>query len=183
MAKWLETYARGSKRLDYAFGTQEIAESIVHIGITPYNFIVASDHRGLFIDFDVDAFLGGDPSHLMSPALRGIKSTSPKQCRKYVEAVTKYLTEHKVFEGAQTTQKMTDEHGLTPPLAQAWERIDRDLLRACLHAERLTKSRDRPAWSPKLHHALLIVAYWKIKLSSIEPTATLRNNWKEFSFK
>ena len=83
----IETYSRGTKRLDCAFGTQELAESIVRIGLTPYNFVVSSDHRGLFIDFDVDAFLGGDPSHLMSPAIRGIKSNSPKQCRKYVEAL------------------------------------------------------------------------------------------------
>ena len=66
--------------------------------LTPYNFVVSSDHQGLFIDFDVDAFLGGDPSHLMLPAIQGIKSNSPKQCRKYVEAMTKYLTEHKVFD-------------------------------------------------------------------------------------
>jgi hypothetical protein len=163
----VETYSRGTKRLDYAFGTQELAESIVRIGITPYNFVVASDHRGLFIDFDVDAFLGGDPSHLMSPALRGIKSNSPKQCRKYVEALTKYLTDHKVFERATRIQTQTDEKGLTPRLARKWERIDRDLLRACLHAERLTRCRDRPAWSPKLHHASMIVAYWKITLSSL----------------
>ena len=65
----LETFARGSKRLDYVFGTQKLAESIVRIGLTPYNFVASSDHRGLFIDFDVDAFLGGDPSHLMSPAI------------------------------------------------------------------------------------------------------------------
>jgi hypothetical protein len=78
----IETYPRGSKRLDYAFGTQQLAESIVRIGITPYNFVIASNHRGLFIDFDVDAFLDGDPSQLMSPALRGITSNSPKQCRK-----------------------------------------------------------------------------------------------------
>jgi hypothetical protein len=166
----LETYARGTKRLDYALGTQELAESIVRIGITPYNFVITSDHRGLFIDFDVDAFLGGDPSHLMSPALRGIKSNSPKQCRKYVTAVDKYLKEHKVFERAARLQALTDAHGLTQPLARKWERIDRDLLRACLHAERLTRCRDRPAWSPKLHQASMAVAYWKITLSG------MRNN-------
>ena len=163
----VETYARGKKRLDYALGTQELAESIIRIGITPYNFVITSDHRGIFIDFDVDTFLGGNPSHLMSPALRGIKSNSPKQCRKYVEAVTEYLTKHKVFERATRVQALTDDHGLTIQLSRRWKRIDRDLLRACLHAERLTKSRDRPFWSPKLHHASMIVAYWKITLSGI----------------
>ena len=46
----IESYSRGSKRLDYAFGTQELAESIVRIGLTPYNFVDSSDHQGLFID-------------------------------------------------------------------------------------------------------------------------------------
>ena len=85
----------------------------MRIGLTPYNFLVSSDHRGLFIDFDVIAFLGGDPSHLMLPAIRGIKSNSPKQCRKYVEAITKFLTDHQVFARAAQAQTQTDTHGLT----------------------------------------------------------------------
>jgi endonuclease/exonuclease/phosphatase family metal-dependent hydrolase len=75
----VETYARGSKRLDYAFGTQILAESIVRIGYTPYNFVITSDHHGLFIDFNAESFMGGDPSQLMSHALRGIKSSDPKK--------------------------------------------------------------------------------------------------------
>ena len=104
----IETFLRGSKRLDYAFGTQELAESIVRISLTPYNFVVSSDHRGLFIDFDVDAFLGGDPCHLMSPAICGIKRNLPKQCRKYIEALTKSLTDHQVFDRAAQAQQQTE---------------------------------------------------------------------------
>ena len=81
--------------------------------------------------------------------------------------MTKYLTEHKVFARAAQAQLQTDTYGFTTALSQTWERIDRDLLRACLHAERIAKSRDRPAWSPKLPHASMIAAYWKITLSSI----------------
>jgi hypothetical protein len=163
----VETHSQGSERLDYAFGTQELAESIARVGVTPCDFVVASDDRGLHIDFNVDALLGGDPSHLMSPALRGTKSNSPKQCRKYVETLTMHLTKHSVFERAHRLQAITDLHGLTPALAVRWERIDRDLLQAYLHAERLTNPRDRPAWSPKLHLASMIVACWKITLSGI----------------
>jgi hypothetical protein len=124
MDREIETYARGSKRLDYAFGSQQLAESIIRIGITPNNFVTASDHRGHFIDLDVDVFLGGDAKHLMSPALRGIKSNSPKQCRKYVEAANKYLTEHKVFERATKIQTKTDDQGLTTMMQHKWECID-----------------------------------------------------------
>jgi hypothetical protein len=102
----VETFSRSSKRLDHECGTQELAESIVRIGIAPCNFVIASDHHGLFIDFNSDAFLGGDPSHLMSPALRGVKRNSPKQCRKQVKApVTQHLTQPKVFEQGTRTHR------------------------------------------------------------------------------
>jgi hypothetical protein len=42
-------HARRSKRLDCAFSTQELTETIVSIDITPCHFIVAFDHRGLFL--------------------------------------------------------------------------------------------------------------------------------------
>ena len=169
MDREFETFSRGSKRLDYVFGTQELAKSIVRIGLTPYSFVVSSDHRGLFIDFNVDPFLGGYPSHLMSPAIRGIKSNSPKQCRIYVESDDEVFDrpQRQVFDRAIQAQTQTDTHGLTTQLARIWESIDRDFLRACLHAERIAKSRERPAWSPKLHHASMIVACWKTTLSSI----------------
>lgn len=48
--------------------------------------------------------------------------------------------------------------------------IDRDILRACLHAESITKCHERPAWSPKLHQASMMVAFWKIKIAEIKNT-------------
>jgi hypothetical protein len=53
----LETYSRGNKRLDYAFGSQLLNDSIIRIGYTPYNFVITSDHRGLFIDLNADSSL------------------------------------------------------------------------------------------------------------------------------
>ena len=123
----IETFSRGSKRMEYAFGTQELAESIVQIRLTPYNFAV-SGHRGLFIDlFYIDAFLVDDTSHLLSPMVRGIKSNSLERCRKCVEALTKYLTGHQVFARATQAQNQMEMYGLTTQLARTWERINRDL--------------------------------------------------------
>jgi hypothetical protein len=159
----VETYSRGTKIIDYAFGSQTINESVVQIGYTPCNFVVTSDHRGLFLDLNADVFLGGDPSQLMSPALRGIKSTDPKKCRKYVQEVNKYLNSHHVFARVIRLEIQTEIRGFTIEIKNGWEKIDRDILRACLHAERLTTGRERPPWSPKLHQASMIVAFWKIK--------------------
>jgi hypothetical protein len=164
----IETYSRGCKRLDYLFGTQILAESIICIGNTLYNFVITSDHRGLFMDFNADSFLGGDPSQLMSHALRGIKSSDPKKCRQYVTAVNK----HKVYDRVIRLEKQTEERGFTITVQNGWEKINRGLLRTYLYAESITRCRDRPAWLPKLHQASLMVAYWKIKLS-------WRDNWFE----
>jgi hypothetical protein len=160
----VETYSRGTKRIDYALGTQTINNSIVpSIGYTPYNFVITSDHRGLFIDLNADSFLGGDPSQLMSPALRGLKSTNPKKCRKYVSEVNKYLKSHDIFARVIRLEIQTETQGFTIEIKNGWEKIDRDLLRACIHAERITKCRDRPAWSPKLHQASMMVVSGKSK--------------------
>jgi hypothetical protein len=170
----IEMYSRGSKRLDYAFGTQTLAESTVRTGYTPYNFVITSDHRGLFMD-NADSFLGGDPSQLMSHALRGIKSSDPQKCRKYVSAVNKYLTVHHVYARVLRLEKQTDERGFTLEIQKRWEKIDRDLLRACLYAESLTSCRDRPPWSPRLHQASMMVAFWKIKLSDLQTARECTN--------
>jgi hypothetical protein len=89
--------------------------------------------------------------------------------------VTQHLTEHKLFEQATKTQALVDAHGLQPALARRWERIDQDLFRACLHAERLTRSQDRPAWSPKPHQASMTVAQWKIALKHKDKSGLCRS--------
>ena len=43
----LERYQRGSARIDFILYTLNISEFV------PYNMIVSSDHRGLFIDINI----------------------------------------------------------------------------------------------------------------------------------
>jgi hypothetical protein len=71
----IPTYSRSNSRLDYILCSHGLAPSIWRCGILPFNFVISSDHRGVFIDVNIDNFLGGDPSPLMSAALRGISST------------------------------------------------------------------------------------------------------------
>jgi hypothetical protein len=136
---------------------------------------MTSDHRGLFIDFNADSFMGGDPSQLMSHALCGIKSSDPKKCRQYVTAVNKYLIEHKVYARVIGLEKQAEKRGFTVTVQKGYQKVDQDLLRACLYTESTTNYRDRPAWSPKLHQSSMMVAYWKIKLTAPQTTQTCSN--------
>jgi hypothetical protein len=161
----LATYSRSNNRLDYILCTHGIATSIWRCGVLPFNFVISSDHRAVFIDVDIDEFLGGDPSPLMSLALRGIRSQNPKACVKYVTEMEKYMAEHHVYARVATLSELTDTHGLTALLKKRWDGVDQDILRASLHAEKSVAKRHKPPWSQALHQAALRATYWRIALS------------------
>lgn len=161
------TYKRGSKRIDYFLATGPLTEAVIRSGMLPFDELYSSDHRGMFLDIDVDAFLGGDPPSLMSRALRGVNSQSPKQSRTYVATLHEQLSQHNLFDRVKKLSTATNEHGLTDQLKVKWETVDRDLTDACRYAEKKSGNSDRPPWSPKLHNAHLEVLYWKTTLSGL----------------
>jgi hypothetical protein len=67
------------------------------------------------------------------------QSTDPKKCRKYVTEVTNYLWTS-VFERATQLDLQSDIRGFNLKSPMDGRKIDRDLLRANLHAERLTNA-------------------------------------------
>jgi hypothetical protein len=57
----VSTYSRSNNRLDCMLCTNALAPSIWRCGVLLFNFVILSDHRGVFIDVDVDKFLGAIP--------------------------------------------------------------------------------------------------------------------------
>jgi hypothetical protein len=159
------THSRSNNRLDYVLCTHAVAPSIWRCGVLPFNFVTCSDHRGVFIDVDIDEFLGGDPPALMSIALRGICSQSPKAFIQCVEETEQCMSEHNVCERIASLEALTILHGLTDHLQKKWEGVDQDILRACLHAEKSVTKKHRPPWSFALHQASLLATYWRTALS------------------
>jgi hypothetical protein len=88
------TYARGSKRIDYILVSDRISEYIVAGGILPLHHICFSDHRALYIDIDLQAYLRSDPPSHMSRVARGISSEDPRSVKKYQEYLSKALDDH-----------------------------------------------------------------------------------------
>jgi hypothetical protein len=159
------TRSRSNNRLDHIPCTHAIAPSIWRCGVLPFNFVTCSDHRGVFVDVDMDEFLGGDPPALMSIALQGIRSQSPKACIQCMEETEQCMSEHKVHERIASPEALTILHGLTDHLQKKWEGVDQDTLRACLHAEKSVTKKLRPPWSFALHQASLLATCWWTALS------------------
>jgi hypothetical protein len=121
-----ETLIRGTERIDYIFPTQEITEFVTATGILGYNNLIQSDHRPLYVDMDLAAFLGGNPSPLENGVSRGIMSSDPRAVRLYREQLLKCLEEEKLVEQLDKLVNDIDSNGAVPDnkLKQELDRLE-----------------------------------------------------------
>jgi hypothetical protein len=86
-AKALPTYIRGTKRLDYALITPELAPAITWCGCLPFQSHFRSDHQFLFLDFDTTALFGSPTVAMPLPSsLREFSSKDTTLVVKYMTA-------------------------------------------------------------------------------------------------
>ena len=132
------TFSGGRARIDYVLMSHNPATAVRHCGYEPPGFRFQGDHRGFFLDFDTDKLFGNTTPILAPPASRNIVSSDRQNCARYVEAKYKYLKDHRWF------QRLSSIGQDSPPNHQLAESLDRDWLRASLHAE--NKCTSRPAY-------------------------------------
>jgi hypothetical protein len=160
------TYVRRQRRLDYVFATDGVMQYVRACGIEAFFSTIHSDHRGLFLDLDLIGLLGGEMANLLPVALRGISSNSPNQ-EKYINNAYKHLEDHNVINRGNTVFGALDQSTIPvcPKLLIVSNRINRDVTRAMLFAEKTCQQPDRPPWSEALHLASKAVRFWKTYVS------------------
>ena len=146
------TYARGSKRLDYALGTTHVAAALIRSGYEAFNTRFHSDHRAYYLDFDTKRLFGTDTQTLGNHTARVLRSNNVKQTTHYLKLKYDLLLEHNAFERGNQLTHPGDRH-------QFAERLDRDVVAASLAAESKLKIYGTPAWSVKLAKARQKVLY------------------------
>ena len=124
------TYFSGTTRIDYALATQGVATACIAAGYEPVGHRFQGDHRGFFIDFNDDLLFGNKTATLASPAQRILSSRHPNNCKKYINARHKYLTDHLFFERLKT---VTEDPTYNP---ERIEKLNRDWVRSAIHAEK-----------------------------------------------
>ena len=84
------THKRGSDRIDFVLCTRLINDFITKCGIVPFDQISLSDHRGIYLDIQVKAFLQDD---IVSSALtsRILSSKSPDHVSTYKTELQKFI--------------------------------------------------------------------------------------------
>ncbi|KAI2499112.1 hypothetical protein MHU86_15382 [Fragilaria crotonensis] len=154
------TYARGRRRLDYGFATFHAAIALKYAGYEAFNERFPTDHRAYFFDFDTDKLFGNSTQALAPPSLRILQSNNVKQVTQYIREKYRQLDNCNAFRRGEQLMAQGDRH------AQA-ERLDRDVIRASLSAEKQTQKYQSPAWSVALAKARTKVAVLTKCLSMI----------------
>jgi hypothetical protein len=73
-AAMVPTYIRGTKRIDYCFLSPSLAPFVRRACIDLFNKCYHSDHRALFLDIDLKAYLGNSLPKLARPDQRFVSS-------------------------------------------------------------------------------------------------------------
>jgi hypothetical protein len=168
------TYSRGSKRVDYVFGSPRVVPFIDLCGIDPFHLIIYSDHRGLFLDVDFQGLLGGIPASIPPPKLRGVSSKTNDPTL-YVMAIQKHLFANNVYnKSASIFVAMHSSDGsVTDTLVRAINKIDDSITRAMLLAELKCRRKPHAPWSDKLEAASSTARIWKTLISGLQTNTNL----------
>ncbi|KAI2509161.1 hypothetical protein MHU86_5280 [Fragilaria crotonensis] len=155
------TYARGTKRLDYALASPAVSDAVISAGYEAFNAHIVSDHRGFYLDFDSNVLFGSDTQKLVSAEKRDLSSNNTQQVTEYIREKYRILFHHHnaFVRSAQLTQP-GNRHAFA-------ERLDQDVLTASLAAAAKVKKFGEPAWSVELAEARKQVVVLKKHLSAL----------------
>jgi hypothetical protein len=81
------TYARGSKKIDFIFGTRRVEKFCEGAGLVPFGFGYPSNHRALFIQINIGKILNANVSAIESRHAWKLQNVTPKDWLKFLETV------------------------------------------------------------------------------------------------
>jgi hypothetical protein len=161
------THTRGSSRIDYMLISHDLIDYVSAAGILPFKTFTKSDHRALFMDIDLEAYLGGRPSDTALATRRGLSSNDPRAVRKYRSELEKFLLKSQIEQRtyAKIKEITTSKTGITPRLAEELNALEKEFSQGKLDAEATCAKVRSVPWSPKLMEAQQRLRFWKYWLS------------------
>ena len=154
------TYIRGTKKIDFIFGSKGVAGNTSRAGITPFE---TSDHRGLFVDVRLPPILGGPATPLSAAQHRDLNSKDPKSPALYRNTCIDYFENRRVLEErtAEMHTKLLSDSAYTGKDSALLASIDNDTSRGLAASAKACASKHRHLYSPILRKLQVTVRYWK----------------------
>jgi hypothetical protein len=154
------TYARGSKCIDFILGTRNIGSNIRSQGyLAFYSGGWESDHRGIFVDIDIKGMFG---TNTTTPTNEGriLKSTNWMVAKKFINLLGKDI-KLELIDGQ--VKELLKLKFLTKDQKIQLDMLDLQFTKLLIEIEKKCKSEKDTYWSDTLHHAKIINKYWRIK--------------------
>ena len=82
-------------------------------GITPFNEVITSDHRGLSFDVLLTECIRNNFQNLHDPQLRKLNSTCLQSIYSYIAHFEQYIVQHKVFQRIANIKTIIENNCIT----------------------------------------------------------------------
>ena len=110
------------------------------IGITPFNEITPSDHRGSFLDLRLKSFLKKSYIALPDHSSRPLQSSNTNNVINYKRHLKYYVVNHRIIEHADELQKKLINNSITSTDRIINNKLDVLLTKGMIKAERVIKN-------------------------------------------
>ena len=157
-----ETYFRGSKKIDFCFGSINVALAVSKSGILDYSDgLKFSDHRALFIDLKESKIFSAHGTNATHRRSRGLKTANARQLQKYIALFREKLDAHNVLPRCWKIREILKRDGDEAARLEL-ESLDTQITNAALKAEKqCSRSNYGYPWSPTLANAGRQVTFWR----------------------
>ena len=105
----ISTYARGTKRIDYIFATDNILPYVLKGGILPFHFLKTTDHRALYVEIDLQKFLRCQVATSTTQRNRLLTSRNPRGIKRYCHQLTQWLNESSIEQELHNISQYQDD--------------------------------------------------------------------------
>jgi hypothetical protein len=160
----VSTYARGTRKIDFIFGTERVKNFCTDSGILPFGFGYPSDHRAIFVRVNIGGILNSKVSAVESRMARKLQNATPKERAIFLEAVHRHYAQQNLFDRMRKLREIEPDKW-TKNEMEEFEKCDRQHINGMLAAEKQASKVKNVAWSPKFGAAISKKAFWKIALS------------------
>ena len=163
------TYIGSShRRIDYILGCGKLITSRYRSGSLSYFEGPQSDHRGLFVDFEIPYLTSSLRVQPLTYASQRVLHTgNPELVSSYLKSVREYYSAHRMEDRINDlfSRHTTMDKSEVLSLLTSW---DQDQGRAMSLAERkLSRPPKKCEWSPILRNTAIIRKYWKLRLREV----------------
>ena len=164
-----ETYIRGKDRIDFIFRTLNIVGFVTACGITSYDEVAPSDHRGEFLDIRLQQFLANSFQEVMDHTSRKLQTMDSAGVVTYKEHLSEFTTTHKIFNRINNLKHKLSKEQLKLEDMKEINDLDDLIAKGMIASEnKILKRQNQYPWSPILEQAILEVSLWKLITSEIK---------------